>query len=173
MRKLTELAISRPLLIAVIFTVLVLFGVISYTNLNYNLLPKFDAPVVSVITTYRGASAEEIENTVTKEIEDAISSLEGIDKINSSSMEGASMVIVQLVNGIDVDKAQNDAQRKVNQIMALLPPEVDDPIVNKFSTDDIPVLRMGVTAQIDNKALYDLLDLQIKPQLSNIPGVGQ
>lgn len=173
MKKLTELAIKRPLFITVIFVVLILFGFLSYTSLNYNLLPKFDAPVVSIITTYRGASAEEIENTVTKEIEDAISSLEGIDKINSSSMEGASMVIVQLVNGIDVDKAQNDAQRKVNQIMALLPPEVDDPIVNKFSTDDIPVLRMGVTAQIDNKALYDLLDLQIKPQLSNIPGVGQ
>ncbi|HLS71483.1 MAG TPA: efflux RND transporter permease subunit [Chitinophagaceae bacterium] len=173
MRKLTELAISRPLLITVIFTVLVLFGVISYTNLNYNLLPKFDAPVVSVITTYRGASADEIENTVTKEIEEAISTLEGIDKITSSSMEGASMVIVQLLNGIDVDKAQNDAQRKVNQIMALLPQDVDDPIVNKFSSDDIPVLRMGVTANIDDKSLYDIIDLQVKPLLASLPGVGE
>lgn len=173
MRKLTELAISRPLLITVIFTVLVLFGVISYTNLNYNLLPKFDAPVVSVITTYRGASADEIENTVTKKIEEAISTLEGIDKITSSSMEGASMVIVQLLNGIDVDKAQNDAQRKVNQIMALLPQDVDDPIVNKFSSDDIPVLRMGVTANIDDKSLYDIIDLQVKPLLASLPGVGE
>lgn len=173
MRKLTELAVNRPLLITVIFTVLVLFGVISYNNLNYNLLPKFDAPVVSILTTYRGASADEIENTVTKNIEDAISTLEGIDKITSSSMEGASMVIVQLLNGIDVDKAQNDAQRKVNQIRALLPRDVDDPMVNKFSSDDIPVIRMGVTANTDDKTLYDIIDLQVKPLLASLPGVGE
>src|SRR5690554_3708527 len=173
MRKLTELAINRPLLITVIFTVLILFGVLGYNNLNYNLLPKFDAPVVSIITTYRGASADEIENTVTKNIEDAVSSLEGVDKITSSSMEGASMVVVQLLNGIDIDKAQNDAQRKVNQIRALLPREVDDPIVNKFSSSDIPVLRMGVTADIDDKSLFDLIDLQIKPLLASLPGVGE
>lgn len=173
MKKLTELAINRPLLITVIFTILILFGLISYNSLNYNLLPKFDANVVTIITTYRGASAEEIENTVTKEIEDAVSSLEGIDKISSSSLEGASMVTIQLKNGINVDKALNDAQRKVNQVRALLPRDLDDPIVNKFSSDDIPVLRMGVTANTDEKSLYDLIDLQIKPQLSNIPGVGQ
>ncbi len=173
MKKLTELAINRPLLITVIFTILILFGMISYRGLNYNLLPKFDAPVISVITTYRGASAEEIENTVTKKVEDALSSLEGIDKINSSSMEGASMVIVQLLNGVDVNKAQNDAQRKVNQSMSLMPQGIDDPIVNKFSSDDIPVLRLGVTAATDDKTLYDLIELQIKPQISNIPGVGQ
>ncbi len=173
MKKLTELAINRPLLITVIFVILILFGMISYNSLNYNLLPKFDAPIVSVITSYRGASAEEIESTVTKQIEDAVSSLEGIDKINSTSMEGASMVIIQLLNGIDVNKAQNDAQRKVDMIRALLPKDIDDPIVNKFSSDDIPVLRMGVTANTDDKSLYDLIDQQIKPQLSNIPGVGQ
>jgi HAE1 family hydrophobic/amphiphilic exporter-1 len=173
MKKLTELAINRPLLITVIFVILILFGMISYNSLNYNLLPKFDAPIVSVITTYRGASAEEIESTVTKEIEDAVSSLEGIDKINSTSMEGASMVIIQLLNGVDVNKAQNDAQRKVDMIRATLPKDLDDPIVNKFSSDDIPVLRLGVTANTDDKALYDLIDQQIKPQLSNIPGVGQ
>lgn len=173
MRKLTELAINRPLLITVIFTVLILFGVLGYNNLNYNLLPKFDAPVVSIITTYRGASADEIENTVTKNIEDAVSSLEGVDKITSSSMEGASMVVVQLLNGIDIDKAQNDAQRKVNQIRALLPREVDDPIINKFSSDDVPVIRMGVTADIDDKTLYDIIELQITPLFASLPGVGE
>ncbi|MFT4062484.1 MAG: efflux RND transporter permease subunit [Edaphocola sp.] len=173
MKKLTELAITRPLLITVIFVILILFGAISYKSLNYNLLPKFDAPIVSVITTYRGASAEEIETTVTKQIEDAVSSLEGIDKINSQSMEGASVVTIQLLNGVDVNKAQNDAQRKVDQMRSLMPAAMDDPIVNKFSSDDIPVLRMGVTADVDDKTLYDLIDQQIKPQISNIPGVGQ
>lgn len=173
MKKLTELAISRPLLITVIFVTLILFGAISYNNLNYNLLPKFDAPVLSVITTYRGASAEEIESSITKHLEDAVSSLEGIDKITASSMEGASLVVIQFVNGTDINNAQIDAQRKIAQIQAMLPTGMDDPIINKFSTDDIPVLTLGTTSNLSDKEFYDILDDQIKPQLATIKGVGR
>lgn len=173
MKKLTELAIKRPLLIVVIFFVLLFFGIFCYSKLNYNLLPKMDFPVVSIVTTYRGASAQEIENTVTKKIEDAISSMEGIKKINSKSLEGASMVIVQFQNGTNVDKSQTEAQQKVNQILSVLPEDVDAPIINKFSSEDLPVIRMSVTAKENDKNLYDLLDQQIKPQLSNIEGVGR
>ncbi len=173
MRKLTELAIKRPLLIVVIFFVLIFFGLFSYNRLNYNLLPKMDFPVISIITTYRGASAQEIENNVTKNIEDAISSMQGIKKITSKSLEGASMVVVQFNNGTDVDKAQTEAQQKINQAMPLLPKDVDVPVINKFSSDDIPVVQMSVTANESDEKLFDLLDQQIKPQLSNIKGVGQ
>lgn len=173
MKKLTEIAITRPLLITVVFIALILFGLISYNSLNYELLPKFDANVVTVITTYRGASAEEIENSVTKNIEEALSSVEGIDKVTASSQEGASVVVLQLLNGINVDKAQNDAQRKVDQITLLLPKNADRSIVNKFSTSDIPVLRTGVTANTDDRTLYDIIDQQVKPQIANVEGVGQ
>ncbi len=173
MRKLAELAINRPLLMTVIFGTLILFGVVSYRALSYNLLPKFDASVVTIITSYRGASADEIESVVTRKIEDAVSSLEGIDRITSSSQEGASIVTVTLKDGVDVNKAQNDAQRKVNQILALLPQSIDNPVVNKFSTDDLPVLRMSATANIGQAELYDLLDKQVSPQIANVPGVGQ
>lgn len=173
MKKLTELAITRPLLITVVFVALILFGLISYKSLNYELLPKFDANVITVITTYRGASAEEIENSVTKNIEDALSSVEGIDKVTASSQEGTSVVILQLLNGINVDKAQNDAQRKVDQISKILPQNADRSIVNKFSTSDIPVLRLGVTAVTDDRTLYDIIDQQVKPQIANVEGVGQ
>lgn len=173
MKKLTELAINRPLLITVIFTVLILFGLIGYNNLNYNLLPKFNANVVTVITTYVGASAEEVESTVTKNVEEAVSSMEGVDKITSTSLENLSMVTVQLLDGVDVDIALNDAQRKINQIRSRLPDDIDDPILNKFSSDDVPVLRIGATGDIDDKTLYDILDLQVKPQISSIKGVGQ
>ena len=173
MKKLTEIAITRPLLITVVFVALILFGLISYNSLNYELLPKFDANVITVITTYRGASAEEIENSVTKNIEEALSSVEGIDKVTASSQEGTSVVILQLLNGINVDKAQNDAQRKVDQISKILPKNADRSIVNKFSTSDIPVLRTGVTASTDDRALYDVIDQQVKPQIANVEGVGQ
>jgi HAE1 family hydrophobic/amphiphilic exporter-1 len=171
--SLAEIAIKRPLLITVVFASLILFGLISYNKLNYNLLPKFDANVVTVITTYRGASAEEIENTVTKKIEEALSSLEGVDQISSSSMENASIITIELLNGVDVNQALADAQRKVDQISSDLPTEIDKPIINKFSSDEIPVLRMGLTADIGARELYDILDLQIKPQISNVTGVGQ
>ncbi len=171
--SITEVAIKRPLLVTTIFTVLVLFGFLSYKQLSYNLLPKFEANVISVSTVYRGASADEVETNVTKRIEDALSSLEGLDRINSTSQEGASIVIVQLKNGIDVNLAQQDAQRKVDQIVNLLPEEADKPTLNKFSTDELPVLRMGLTANLPPTQLYDLMDDKLKPQLSNVPGVGQ
>ncbi|MGM9510446.1 efflux RND transporter permease subunit [Larkinella sp. GY13] len=171
--SISEIAVKRPLLVITIFIVLILFGALSYKQLSYNLLPKFEANVISVATTYRGASADEVETNVTKRIEDALSSLEGLDRMTSTSQEGASIVIIQLKNGISTTLAQQDAQRKVEQIVNLLPDEADRPILNKFSTDEIPVLRMGVTADMSPTALYDLIDNDIKPQLSNVSGVGQ
>lgn len=171
--SITEIAIKRPLLVTTIFTVLILFGLISYQQLSYNLLPKFEANVISVTTTYRGAAADEVETNVTKRIEDAVSALEGLDRITSTSQEGASIVVIQLKNDANVTQAQQDAQRKVDQILALLPDEADRPVINKFSTDELPVLRMGVTAKLSPTQLYDLVDDKLKPQLSNVAGVGQ
>jgi HAE1 family hydrophobic/amphiphilic exporter-1 len=169
----SEIAVKRPLLVLTIFTVLILFGALSYQQLSYNLLPKFEANVISVVTTYRGASADEVETNVTKRIEEALSALEGLDRMTSTSQEGASSVIIQLKNGVNTTLAQQDAQRKIEQIINLLPDQADRPILNKFSTDEIPVLRMGVTANMSPTALYDLIDKDIKPQLSNVAGVGQ
>ncbi|KAB7732483.1 MMPL family transporter [Rudanella paleaurantiibacter] len=169
----SEIAVKRPLLVTTVFIVLILFGALAYQQLSYNLLPKFEANVISVATVYRGASADEVETNVTKRIEDALSSLEGLDRMTSTSQEGASIVVVQLKNGVSTTLAQQDAQRKVEQILNLLPDGADRPILNKFSTDEIPVLRMGVTADMPPTALYDLIDKNIKPQLSNVSGVGQ
>ncbi|MDF7818550.1 efflux RND transporter permease subunit [Runella sp. MFBS21] len=171
--SITEIAIKRPLLVTTVFIVLALFGILGYQQLSYNLLPKFEANVISVATTYIGASADEVETNVTKRIEDALSSLEGLDRMTSISQQGVSIVTIQLKNGINTTLAQQDAQRKVEQIINSLPDEADRPIINKFSTDELPVLRMGVTADLSPTELYDLIDDELKPQLSNVPGVGQ
>ncbi|WP_375444722.1 efflux RND transporter permease subunit [uncultured Fibrella sp.] len=171
--SISEIAVKRPLLVTTIFTVLILFGFLSYKQLSYNLLPKFEANVISVATVYRGASADEVETNVTKRIEDALSALEGLDRMTSTSQEGVSSVIIQLKNGVNTTLAQQDAQRKIEQILNQLPDAADRPILNKFSTDEIPVLRMGVTANMSPTALYDLINNDIKPQLSNVSGVGQ
>ncbi len=170
--SITEISIKRPLLITVIFVTLILFGFVSYKQLNYNLLPKFEANVIIVQTTYRGASSDEIQNVLTKPIEEAISAIEGIDKISSSSSEGLSLITVQLKSGINTLDAQRDAERKINQIKSTLPDDADDPVVNRFNTDEIPVLRISASANMSEPELYDLIDQKIKPVLSNVAGVG-
>ncbi len=170
--SITELSIKRPLLITVIFVTLMLFGFVCYKQLNYNLLPKFEANIVIVQTVYRGASSDEIQSTVTKPIEDAISAIEGVDKLSSTSSEGVSVVTVQLKSGINTLDAQRDAERKINQIKSTLPDDADDPIVSRFNTDEIPVLRISASANMSEPELYDLIDQKIKPVLSNVSGVG-
>ncbi|RZK44433.1 MAG: efflux RND transporter permease subunit, partial [Pedobacter sp.] len=101
--KLAEISIKRPTLVIVLFTVLTLGGILSYTSLNYELLPKFAPAVVSVVTVYPGASPGEVENTVSRKIEDAVSSMENIKKLEAKSFESLSTVTITLNSGADVD----------------------------------------------------------------------
>src|SRR5699024_11307070 len=125
--NLPEISIKRPTLVVVLFTILTLGGLFSYTQLGYELIPKFEVNVITISTVYPGASPSEVENTVTKEIEEAISSLENIKKIESKSYESLSLVMLELNPDADVDNALNEAQRKVNSILADLPDDADPP----------------------------------------------
>ncbi|UZR97768.1 efflux RND transporter permease subunit [Chondrinema litorale] len=171
--SISEIAIKRPLLIVVIFTSLILFGVMSYFKLNYNLLPKLAVNVVSVTTIYPGASAAEVETSVTKKLEDAFASVEGVDQINSTSQEGVSQITVNLKTNADLDQAERDIQRKADQASSELPDDIDRPLVSKVNLDETPVIRAGVTSTKSPRALYDLIDKEIKPILQNLEGVGQ
>lgn len=171
--SIAEVAVKRPLLIIVIFTVLLLFGALSYSKLNYKLLPNIEVATVSVSTIYPGASASEVETSVTKKLEDAFASVEGLDKISSTSQEGVSQITVQLKSGTDVDKAERDIQRKADQAQNDLPDDIDRPVVNKINLEETPVIKAGVTSSLAPKALYDMVDLQLRPILQNVTGVGQ
>lgn len=171
--KITEISIKRPSLILVLFIVLTFLGITSYTKLSYELLPKFSAPVVTITTVYPGASPNEVENTVTKELEDAVSSMEKVDKITSTSYEGLSVITVQLLTEANVDIALQDAQRKVNSTLSTLPEDVKTPALGKFSIDDMPIMRLGVSGKVSGTELYDLVKQRIQPNLSKIPGVAQ
>lgn len=171
--NITELSIKRPTLIVVIFTVLTFLGIVSYTRLNYELLPKYSQPVLFVGTAYPGASPSEVENSVTKKIEDAVSSLEEIDNIQSTSFEGYSAVIIIFQSGADMDKATRDLQQKVYNVQSTLPKNIISPIVSNFSMDDIPIMRLGITGTISSTELYDLVKQKISPMLSRVKGVSQ
>jgi len=159
--------------VIVLFIVLILGGILSYTSLNYELLPKFSPAVVSVTTIYPGASPGEVENTVSKKIEDAVSSMENIKKLETTSFESLSSVVITLKSGSDVDYALNDAQRRINAVLKDLPEDVDPPSLNKFSLDDLPIMTMSASSSLDEAAFYDLMDKRIAPILSRVEGVAQ
>lgn len=169
----TELSIKRPTLIVVIFSMLTLVGVYSYTQLNYELLPKITPPIITVTTVYPGAAPKEVETSVTKPVEDAISSLDEIDNVTSTSAEGVSFVVIQFNQAADVDVQLQNAQRKVNEIVSTLPTEVKTPVLSKFALDELPVIRMGATSNMPSTKFYQFIKDRIQPRLSKLPGVGQ
>ena len=171
--KITDISIKRPSLVIVVFTALTLLGLLSYFSLGYELLPKFSNNVVSISTIYPGASPSEVENTVTKKIEDAVSSMENIKKINSVSFESLSTVTITLTDKANIDISLNDAQRKVNAILADLPEDVKAPSLSKFSLDDLPVITMSASANMDDITFYDLIDKRIAPVISRVSGIAQ
>ena len=169
--SLTSTAIKRPTLIVVIFSVLALLGVASYFTIGYELLPKMSKQIITITTAYPGAAPTEVENSVTKKIEDAVSSLEKLDNIKSSSFEGNSKVIVEFKSDVDINQAMQDAQQKVDGIASDLPEDAEDPEISKFSVDEAPIMKMSVSSKMESRRLYEIVDQRIKPLLSKLAGV--
>ncbi len=169
----TELSIKRPILVIVAFLAITLIGMFAYFQLKYETFPSMSAPMVTISTTYSGASASVVESTVTKKIEDAISGVNNIDSISSTSSEGSSLVTVEFINGTDIDVALRDVQNKVNRILSNLPDDADQPTYSKLSMDDVSVMSIGVTSNVSSKEFSTFLTNYIKPQFSKQPGVAQ
>ncbi len=171
--NLTALSIRRPSLIIVIFAVLTFLGIGSYYRLPIELVPKFSPPVVTIITIYPGASPSEVENAVSKPIEDAISALEGIEQVQATSNESASFVAVEMKQDVDIDAAVLEMQRKIGQIQSGFPKEVRTPVINKFALDELPILRVGVAANTTGTAFYDLIKNRVATDIAQVKGVAQ
>ncbi|OJV53615.1 MAG: acriflavin resistance protein [Bacteroidetes bacterium 43-16] len=171
--KLAEISIKRPSIIIVLFILLTLGGLFSYTQMGYELIPKFEVKVISVQTIYPGAAPSEVENSVTKKIEDAVSSLESVKKIESKSLEGVSVVIITLNNDADVNFLLTDAQRKINAVVNDLPEDAKAPSLNKFSLDDVAIINLSVTSKMSEKELFDLLDQKVQPVFARVDGVAK
>lgn len=171
--KITEISIKRSTIPVVIFTLLALGGIFSYTLLNKELSPNIDLPINVVMTIYPGAAPSEVESSVTKKIEEAVSALEGIDKINSYSSEGISAVMITYKDGIDADISLQECERKVNMIKNDLPENCKDPQFVKFDMTMLPVMDIAVSSNMPEKEFYDLVDKEIKTRVSQVKGVAQ
>lgn len=169
---LTELAIKRPSLIVVLFAILGILGLFGYSQLNYNLLPKFSPPFISISTVYPGAAPQEVETTVTKIIEDAVSGVDKISSIISRSYEGVSFVQIEFTQSAKTDIALQDVIRMVNQVNSQLPTGIKQPVVTKFNPDELPILRMGATSNLKQRDFYQFLQDYVKPELAKVAGVG-
>ncbi|MFM8490122.1 MAG: efflux RND transporter permease subunit, partial [Bacteroidota bacterium] len=171
--NLTAISIKRPSLIIVAFTVLTFMGAASYFRLPIELVPKFSAPVVTIITIYPGASPGEVENAVSKPIEDAVSSVQGISQIQVGSQESSSFIAIDFEQSVDLDKAVQEMQRKINQLQASLPKEVRPPVINKFALDELPILKLAVSANLAGTDFYDLVKNRVVSEISQVKGVAQ
>ncbi|SFB37345.1 efflux RND transporter permease subunit [Algoriphagus aquimarinus] len=171
--QITKISIQRSTMVVVLFTVLTLMGIFSYTQLSYELLPKMETNVVTISTVYPGAAPSEVETSVTKKIEDAVASLEGIKSMNSISQESVSIITIELEAGADVDYSMQDAQRKINAILGDLPEDADPPSLGKFDLDDLPIMQLAVYSDLNPSEFYDLIKNKIQPSLAQIKGVAQ
>lgn len=171
--NITRISIERPTIAIVIFTLLIILGVMSYKFLNYELVPKFNPPVITVATAYPGASPQEVENSVSTLIEDALSSLENIETITSTSMESFSLIRLDMKAGTDIENTLLEADRKINGILGQLPTEVQKPTLTRFDFNDLPVMRMGTYSNLTPEDFYDFVRNQIVPVLNQIEGVAQ
>lgn len=171
--SITELSIKRPSLILVIFIVLMLAGLFSMSKLSYELIPKFSVPLVIINTVYPGASPTEVENSVTRVLEDAVSNMENVTSMRSTSYESVSFIFIELKDGTNIDLALQDAQRKVNAAASKLPKQADPPSLTKFASDEFPILSIGATSTIKATDFYDLVADRVKPAISSVEGVGE
>ncbi len=173
MQKLAQICIRRPVFATMLILALVVLGVSAYLKLGVDLYPKIDFPVVTVTTTLRGASPEEIETQVTKRIEESVNTTSGIDELRSLSAEGVSLVWVTFVLEKDPDIAAQEIRDKVAAISRDLPKDTDPPLIEKISTDASPVISIVVSSPRDLRETTKIVDDQVKKNLESINGVGQ
>ncbi|HEU4813430.1 MAG TPA: efflux RND transporter permease subunit [Xanthomonadaceae bacterium] len=171
---LSDISIRRPVFATVINLVVLLVGIIAYTRLPVRLIPNVDTPVVTVNTSYPGASAQVIESQITQPIEDALSGVEGIDFISSVSREQSSQVTIRFNLDRDPDGAASDVRDRVGQARGFLPDEANEPIIQKQEADQQPIIYLAFSSdRHSNVELADTAERLVKDRIQTIPGVAQ
>ena len=171
--NITEISIKRPSLIIVLFGLFILLGTIGFMNLSYELLPDFNQPVVVIKTMYPGAEPEEVETSVSRKIEDALSNLEGVDYLETMSMPNASVIIANLKYGTSVDNTMQDAQRYIDNIRKDLPYDILSPVMSKVSPNDLPIMSISATSHIPPTEFFQKMQDEYLPQIQQLKGVAE
>ena len=160
--SLYEGAVKKPIMTSLIFLAITIVGLFSLSKLAIDLYPDIDTNMIMVMTTYPGASAEDIENNVTRPIENTLNSVEHLKHITTTSSENISVVTLEFEYGYDIDALTNDTRDKLDMVSAALPDACNTPYIFKFSTDMIPILVLSVSAEESRAALYKILDDEVE-----------
>jgi hydrophobe/amphiphile efflux-1 (HAE1) family protein len=169
---LTRLALRNPILILMLSLMVIALGGVALDKLAVDLFPSIDIPVIRVATFYTGAGPEDIEKSITQPIERAVASSPGVDRVESQSKQGVSVVSIWFAYGTNLDNAQFEVQQRVAAILNTLPPGIQQPFITKFDVTQIPVAAVVVSGEgMDERQLYDLAFNTIEPQIERLPGV--
>ncbi|SET32840.1 hydrophobic/amphiphilic exporter-1, HAE1 family [Natronincola peptidivorans] len=168
--KISNWAVKKPISVLMLMTAILLLGGVSLLRLPMDLLPKMSIPVAVVNTQYNGAGPYEIENLITKPIEQAVAAVHNVKHINSTSMEGVSVVVIEFNQGTDMDFATLEIREKIDVIKRFLPEDILQPIVLKIDPAALPILVLGVTGD-DLGNLQEVVEYRIKPRLERLEGI--
>lgn len=169
---LTRLALRNPILILMLSLMTLVLGLQALGRLSVDLFPNITIPVVRVVTFYTGASPEAIEKAITVPIERAVAAAPGIERVESTSKQGASIVSAWFAYDTNLDNAQFEVQQRVAQILNTLPPGISQPYVLQFDITNIPIVSVNISSDaLDERQLYDLAYNVIEPQIERLPGV--
>ena len=169
--NLPQFGVRYPVTTTMIFVAMVLLGLVSLFRLGLDLMPDIEIPTIAVLTTYEGAGPEEVESKITKILEDRLATVKNLDKIESSSEEGISAIMLKFDWGTNLDEAANDVRDMVGLSEKYLPEDVDRSLILKFDLSMMPILVLAVTAEESYPILYDLIDDRICDPLKTVPGV--
>ena len=171
--KLSDISIRRPVFATVMSLAIVLFGVISFTQLPVREYPDIDPPIISVVTLYRGASSNVVETEITDILEEQFATLEGVKTISSSSSEGGSVITIEFELNRDVNEAANDVRDRVSRVRGNLPQEIDDPVISKVDANAQAIVWLGLSStHHSGLELSDFADRVLKERIQRMPGVG-
>jgi hydrophobic/amphiphilic exporter-1 (mainly G- bacteria), HAE1 family len=168
---LPRLAVERPVLTTMLVVVSLVMGLFGFSRLQTDLFPEVEFPVVSVSTVYPGAGPEEIETQVTDRIEEAVSSLAGIETLRSYSQENVSIVVIQFDLDVSADQAAIDVRDRIESVRGLLPGEVEAPVVQKFDIGAFPIVDLALSGPQGPDVLFELADEDLRERFSRVPGV--
>ncbi|MBI4974934.1 MAG: efflux RND transporter permease subunit, partial [Candidatus Omnitrophica bacterium] len=147
--NLPEFGVKRPVTNLMIFSSIIIIAVYSLTRLGIDMMPKIEPPSITVVTSYPGASPEDVEIRVTEPLENQLATTPGIEKLTSRSIEGASLITLKFIWGTNLDEASNDIRDRIElakRVLPDIPDEIDNPFIVKFNTASIPILFLGITA---------------------------
>jgi HAE1 family hydrophobic/amphiphilic exporter-1 len=167
-----DICIKRPVFTLVLVLAPIVLGAAAYLRLGVDLFPNVDLPIVSVTTTLRGASVEEMETGVTKPIEEIVNTISGIDELRSTTKEGFSQIVLQFVLEKNGAVAAQEVDAKIRTILSQLPQGVDPPIIDRFDIDAAPVMTIAVSGRRSLRELTEIARKKIKEDLETLPGVG-